>query len=90
MRRGKNIFFFKGNNECDFIVEEAGKITSLIQVCYCIGSQNEEREISGLIEAAKLFNLRAGTIITYDEEKSIIKEGIQINMVAVWKWLLGI
>ena len=90
MRRGKNIFFFKGNNECDFIVEEAGKITSLIQVCYCIGSQNEEREISGLLEAAKLFNLRAGTIITYDEEKSIIKEGIQINMVAAWKWLLGI
>jgi hypothetical protein len=90
MRRGKNVFFFKGNNECDFIVEKAMKITSLIQVCYSINPQNEEREISGLVESAKLFNLRAGTLITYDEEKTISKDGIKINMVAAWKWLLGI
>lgn len=76
MRRGNNVFFFKRHNECDFIVEEAGKISSLIQVFYSMSPQNEEREISGLTEAAKIFNLQAGTIITYDEGKSIIKEGI--------------
>ncbi|MFW6222307.1 MAG: ATP-binding protein [Bacteroidota bacterium] len=89
-RRGENVFFYKGKNECDFLIHQSGKITTLLQVCYTINAVNETRELSGLIEAAKIFNLNSGIIITYDQCDTFIKEGIEINIVAIWKWLLNI
>lgn len=89
-RRRKNIFFYKGKNECDFIIEESGKITQLIQVCYHLMPENKDREISGLMEASNQLNLHAGTIITYNEEDSFTHNGVKIKLVPAWKWLLDI
>jgi uncharacterized protein len=50
-REGKQIFYFKEKNECDFIVKEKNAITQAIQVCYDLTEDNKKREIDGLMEA---------------------------------------
>ncbi len=63
-RKYKNIYYFKENKECDFIVKKKEKITQAIQVCYELNDENKEREIAGLQEAMKKFNLPKGIIVT--------------------------
>ncbi|MHA1677522.1 MAG: ATP-binding protein [Promethearchaeota archaeon] len=83
-RKDYEIFYFKENKECDFVIQENNKITMAIQVCYDLNNQNKEREISGLKEAMKKFKLKKGILLTYDQEDEI--DGIKV--IPVWKWLL--
>jgi len=83
-REYKNIYYFKGNNECDFLVKEKGKITQAIQVCYKLDEENKDREINGLKEAMDKFNLKRGLIITFNQEDRF--KGIEV--VPAWKWLI--
>lgn len=90
-RRNKDIYFYrdKNNLECDFLIIENRKIKEAIQVCYNFSEKNEEREISGLISALKKYKLTAGTIITYDTDKTRIIDGHTIKMVSAFRWLLN-
>jgi predicted AAA+ superfamily ATPase len=89
-RRRKNVYYFREKYECDYILEQNGKITDIIQVCFQLTMENETREMNGLLEAALIFNLKAGLLITYDTEKNIDFEGIKIQIMPAWKWLLSI
>jgi predicted AAA+ superfamily ATPase len=70
-------------------VKEKNKITKAFQVSYELNDENKERELNGLIEAMKKFNLKEGTIITYDNEEEILKEDFKIKIIPAWKWLLN-
>jgi len=87
-RRRYNVFYFREKNECDFILEQNGSITNIIQVCSELTRENESRELMGLVEAAQIFNLKKGLLITYDLEKTIDFKNIEIQMIPAWKWLL--
>lgn len=88
-RRNKEVYYYYGIAECDFLIREETKIRQAIQVCSDISKvKTYEREIKGLCEACNQFNLKEGTLITYDLEKSIKHEGVRINMLPLWKWLL--
>ena len=88
-RRMLDIFYFRNNKECDFVIEEKGKITKAIQVTYELNDQNRDREIKGLLEAMKYFNLKEGLLLTYDNSESKLEiEGKKIIIKPVWKWLL--
>jgi predicted AAA+ superfamily ATPase len=87
-RRRKKVFYFKEKNECDFILEHNNSITEIIQVCYQLNSENETREFKGLTEAAQIFNLKKGLLITYDQEKKVVIGNLEIQIVSAWKWLL--
>ncbi len=84
----KDVFYFKGVHECDFLVKEGIKIKEAIQVCYELTSANKEREFKGLLAAMSYFGLEEGLILTYDQEESVSREGKKIKLVPVWKWLL--
>ena len=86
-RNYNNIYYFSEKRECDFLVKEQNKITQAIQVCYEISEENKEREISGLVEALKKFNLKNGLILTYNQEDKIKIDDKIINVIPVWKWL---
>jgi hypothetical protein len=86
-RQHKDVFYFKGNGECDFIIREKGKIVSAIQVTYELGGENMAREVGGLSEAMKKFGLDHGTIVTMDQEDLIDIKGKKIHVVPAWKWL---
>jgi len=71
-KRYREIFYFRENGECDFLVKEKTKITKAIQVCYEVNSRNKEREINGLLEAMKTFGLDKGYILTFNQKEKII------------------
>lgn len=87
-RKFKNIFYFKENGECDFVIKEKGKIILAIQVCYELNEDNKNREINGLIDAINKFKLKQGLILTYKQEDSLRIGEKQIVLKPVWKWLL--
>jgi len=92
LRMKKEIFYFRGKKECDFVVREGIKITQAIQVCYDFNKETKEREISGLSEAMTQFKLKEGLILTYDQEDEIKIKGKKVKKIIikpVWKWLLG-
>jgi len=86
-RAGKEIFYFRENKECDFLVKERNAIVMAIQVCYELNEDNKQREIDGLVEAMKKFNLPEGTILTLDQQDEIKISGKTIKICPVWRWL---
>lgn len=88
-RKFKDIFYFKGINECDFIVKQKDKVIHVVQVCFDFNEDNTNREISGLLEALKKFNMKEGVILTYNQEDNFLVEGKKITVIPVWKWLLS-
>ena len=66
-RISKNLFYFKGQGECDFVVMEKNKVTRLVQVCTQITDENFNREYNGLKEAMDALELTEGTIVTMDQ-----------------------
>ena len=83
-RKHKDIYYFKENNECDFLIKEKGKIIRAVQVCYELNEENKNRELNGLKEAMEEFELKKGTIITLNQKDRFGK----IEVTPVWKWLI--
>jgi predicted AAA+ superfamily ATPase len=86
-RAGKEIFYFRENKECDFLVKERNAIVMTIQVCYELNEDNKQREIDSLVEAMKKFNLSEGTILTFDQQDELKISGKTIKICPVWPWL---
>ncbi len=64
----KDIFYFNDGKECDFIVS-AQQQHFAIQVTYELNSNNQQREITGLLNAIERCRCNKGIIITLDQEK---------------------
>jgi len=84
-RRGYELYWLKGENECDFIAFKQGKMSMAIQVCWNLSDENQEREFSGLMEACTSFHGSTGYLLTLHQEDS--PEG-GIRVMPVWKWIL--
>jgi len=91
IRRGKTIFFLnEDNSECDFIVQEGNAITEAYQVCYELNDKNIQRETSGLVMACKKFSLNKGYVITESTTKTVVEDGVEIRIVPITVFLLGL
>jgi uncharacterized protein len=86
-RAGKQVFYFRGRNECDFLVKEKNAITAAIQVCYDLNEDNKKRELDGLTEALDTFGLTNGVIVTFDQQDTLGVAGKNIVVVPAWRWL---
>ena len=84
IKRGRKVFYHHGKNECDFILDTG----EAIQVTYEITDENREREVKGLLEALKVYKLKKGVIITYDQEMEINIQNQKIQVIPAWKWML--
>jgi uncharacterized protein len=89
-RSGKEIFYFKEEGECDFLVKEKNKVTQAIQVCYDLNEDTKAREIDGLIEALTAFDLPEGLILTFNQEDILKINGRTITVVPVWRWMTNL
>lgn len=87
-RSGKETYYFKNRNECDFIIKHGHKPTHAIQVCWELTSRNEKREMAGLVDACGSLGMTSGTILTYDQDEARQMDGLGISVRPVWKWLL--
>ncbi|HJX50484.1 MAG TPA: DUF4143 domain-containing protein [Candidatus Nanoarchaeia archaeon] len=89
VRRGFDIYYHSQKKECDFIIKEGLKITKAIQVCLTIESSiTKQREIEGLLEALRVYNLKEGLILTLNKEDEIKIKDKTLKILPVWKWLL--
>jgi hypothetical protein len=52
-----------------------------------LNEDNKKREIEGLLEAMRKFELREGFILTYNQEDEIDIEDKRIIIKPVWKWI---
>lgn len=81
------VYYLKGQNiDADFFVEETGEV---IQVAYSAVNISNDRETKTLVEATKnVKTAKRFIIITYEEEKELIVEGVKIEIIPIWKWLI--
>lgn len=81
-RRGWNLYYWnEGNGECDFVVCKGNVPEQLIQVCYELNAENQEREVKGLVEAMKSLKIDQGLIVTYDQTDLIKVRDKRIDVV---------
>jgi len=83
----------RGKKECDFLVRRDINITQAIQVTCSLADPNtKDREISGLLDAMCVYQLKSGLILTLDETDSfdLIFDNQEYHIVVkpIWKWLL--
>lgn len=87
-RRYKELYYFKEKGECDFVVKEFEKVTQVFQVCADLNPDNLKREMEGLMEAMRFFELKIGIIITLNEEEELFKDDFTIQVVPAYKWFM--
>ena len=82
------VYFYHKRIEVDFYVLEA---QLAIQVCYSLNDiGTRKRETTELLQLSKRIEVKRMLIITMDEESIIVETDIKIEVVSIWKWLLGI
>jgi len=87
----KNIYFYKEQTECDFVIFEKDKPLEVIQVSYDISNpETLNREIKGIEKAIKYFGLNSGKIITFDQEFETVttNESFKIEIIPAYKYFL--
>lgn len=87
----RELFYYKTRNdrEIDFVLKKGYKIAELIQVAYESTSQDvEEREIKALVEAGKELNVAKLSVLTWNEKRTVEKDGATIQIRPLWEWLL--
>lgn len=80
----------KRGGEVDFVIKEGLKIKEAIQVALSLSDPRvKEREIQGQGEAREELRANRLIILTEDEEGIETFQGVKIEVVPMWKWLLA-
>ena len=91
-RRQKKFYFYKTskNLEIDFLYNENEQV-HLLQVSYGLDDlKTREREIKAIVDAAGELPQTKNLLLTYNEEDTLVDNNVEIKILPVWKWLLGI
>lgn len=88
-RHGReNVFYYRNGHEVDFVVRENLKVSKLVQVSWDV-DESWEREVEGLVEAAKQFGLSEGTVVTGWKSCEERVKGINVRCLPLWRFLLS-
>ena len=88
-RKNKEIYYHKGNYECDFLIRDGLKVTEAIQVTLSLQDDaTRKREIRGLLEAMKAHNLDEGIIISENKSDMLMMGDKTIRIEPIYKWLM--
>ena len=84
----ESVFFFNNTSyEIDFYLPDSD---IAVQVCYSMSNdETQEREIKALIQFSAFRKCKKLYVITFDEERVIEKDDCTINVIPLWKILLG-
>jgi predicted AAA+ superfamily ATPase len=83
-----SVFFYNKDIEVDFYIPETA---TAIQACYSLddASGTFDREVNALLKVSKILECKKLLIITSDTEKTLKISNKKIEIVPLWKWLLG-
>ncbi len=88
-RRGREVWFYKSQNnqEVDFLVDPEKPV--LMQVCYDLQNlKSRQKEIASLMFCMNELKTDHGIILTKNEEETVNIGNSVITITPVWKWLL--
>lgn len=85
-RYGDKLYYYLHNIEVDFYVPEEDLA---VQASYRLSDESTiQREVDALVKLHKAHPLKKAIIVSRDEETTINKGGLSIELLPVWKWLL--
>lgn len=88
-RYGKNdaVYYYGHGVEVDFYVPDAALA---VQVCYNIDKDGDTfaRETNALVKLSRQMPVRQALIITYNEVRTVEVDGISIDLIPAWRWLV--
>ncbi len=81
------VYFYNHGVEVDFYIPQT---ETAIQVCYAMNDAEGtfERETRALLKLQSRLSCRRNIIVTYDDEGIIETEGVRIEVIPAWKFLL--
>ena len=88
-RKYTELYYFDEKGECDFVAMKNGNVTELVQVCYELTTDNLKRELNGLHQAMKFFNLNRATIVTFSNSDFIKEDNCEIEVIPAYKYLMS-
>lgn len=88
LNENEQIYYFNEGAECDFVIANDEGVKELIQVCWELDEFNTPRECGGLCAASAATGCKKASIITCNQAQSIHYGDLQINVVAVWDFML--
>ena len=82
------VYFYNHGVEVDFYIPQ---IETAIQVCYTMNDAEGtfERETKALIKVQSRLACRRNIIVTYSDEDVIQKDGVEIEIIPIWKFMLN-
>ena len=86
----KSLFYYRSRNdkEVDFVTRQGPRVESLIQVCYDLSFERTlKREVDSMVECANELGCHNLMIVTMSEERTIEKDGCEIQVVPVSKFV---
>lgn len=87
-KRDRTVSYFSETNECDFVIQDRGRVIEAIQACLALTEENRRRELAGLTAAMTRFGLKQGLIITHRQQEDIKTDAGTVRIVPAWKWCL--
>ena len=81
---GDRVFYYNDSKECDFVVQRGERVAELIQVCWVLNEENIEREIGGLLAASTSTGCTKCSIITFNQQQSLERDGLHIDVKPIW------
>lgn len=89
LQPSERLFYFQDTAECDFVLQRKERIEELVQVTWEMSDDaTRERELNGILQASRFTGCDKLTIVTIEEENTIVEAGKTINVVPAWKWML--
>lgn len=82
------VYHYNHSIEVDFIIPEK---ELAVQVCYSmIDSEGTfERETSAIVKLQDRFKTKRNIVVTFEEEGIVEKNGVMIEVIPAWKFVLG-
>jgi uncharacterized protein len=78
----------KNGIDIDFYAQEQGLA---VQVAYALSESARSRELSSLVKLAKVDDTaQRFVVVTKEDEDEIMEEGVRIEVLPAWKFLLQI
>ncbi|MBK7130614.1 MAG: ATP-binding protein [Crocinitomicaceae bacterium] len=78
----QQLYYFREKTECDFVVMDKNKCIHTIQVCEELNSDNLDRELAGLTEAAHFFKMKKAYILTKNQSETFVHEKVTVHVIA--------
>lgn len=87
---GEKLYYYRNRIEVDFYVPDESIV---VQVCHTLSANSNadetfRRETEAIVKFNHQYPCKQNLIITREEEQHLLIDGVGIEVVPVWKWLL--